>query len=137
MTPEQLDEARAKEADRQTSHWRAGRSPEKAFDVYRRLVVTNWTPPETVDPDLLAVRAWAETTDMGAPTLYDDGSYDTEPEIIGFLAGCTRGREETKGLVEALEHLRIAIREAPMATFIARHMTQVIDDALASAKRGG
>jgi hypothetical protein len=131
-----LDEARIAEAER-----RAGKDllaiGGKTFsrhlcDVFNE----NWTPP-VVDPDLLAARAWAETTDMGAPTLYDDGSYDTEPEIIGFLAGCTRGREETKGLVEALEHLRIAIREAPMATFIARHMTQVIDDALASAKRGG
>ena len=104
MTPEELDEATVKEAKRLTDAAGLCDWPSVA-QTAARLAREGWTPPETVDPDLLAARAWAETTDMGAPTLYDDGSYDTEPEIIGFLAGCTRGREGAKGLVEALEAL--------------------------------
>ena len=122
MTPEQLDEARVKEADRQTSHWRAGRSPEKAFDVYRRLVVTNWTPPETVDPDLLAAREWASVEwksnqinrmtgdrDYAAEALA--GAFDSHPTIRAYLAGCTRGREGAKGLVEALEDMCALVKQ--------------------------
>lgn len=130
-----LDEARIAEAER-----RAGKDllaiGGKTFsrhlcDVFNE----NWTPP-VVDPDLLAARAWAETTDMGAPTLYDDGSYDTEPEIIGFLAGCTRGREETKGLVEALEWY--AYRYNYLAAAPDGHdYVKRARAALASAKRGG
>jgi hypothetical protein len=130
MTPEELRAARIAEANRRSREY--GSNP---AGIIADMWAENWTPP-VVDPDLLAARAWAETTDMGAPTLYDDGSYDTEPEIIGFLAGCTRGREETKGLVEALEWY--AYRYNYLAAAPDGHdYVKRARAALASAKRGG
>lgn len=134
MTPEALRGERIAEATRRYASDKRS-VLEHLMDIYE----TNWTPPEPeVDPDLLAAREWAKTTDMGSPALYDEGSYDTEPEIIGFLAGCTRGREGAKGLVEAVN------KAVPVLTDTAESLpTRLLDtrdillDALASAKRGG
>lgn len=137
MTPEALRGERIAEATRRYASDKRS-VLEHLMDIYE----TNWTPPEPeVDPDLLAAREWAKTTDMGSPALYDDGSYDTEPEIIGFLAGCTRGREGTTGLVEALEELLTLCEAADEADDLPDTVTGdamfKARQALASAKRGG
>ena len=58
MTPEELDKARADEA------WRIwlrqpGILPE-VVTIATRLAFEGWTPPEPVDPDVLAVRRLLE-----------------------------------------------------------------------------
>lgn len=129
MTNEALRAAKIAEATRRYASDKRSLL-EHLMDIYE----TNWTPPEPVSDDLLAAREWAKTTDMGSPALYDEGSYDTEPEIIGFLAGCTRGREGTTGLVEAVEKANRALSAESLPA-----LTRIADalDALASAKRGG
>ena len=94
MTPEDLRAARIAEA------WR--RSDGSVADTLGHLAdlyETNWTPPEPADPDLLAAREWyASVWKVNVTEVAD-----TNPLIRTYLAGCTRGRDGTKGLVEALE----------------------------------
>jgi hypothetical protein len=56
MTPEELDEARAKEA------WRiydgGGIHTPPSAIIAARLAREGWMPPEPVDPDVLAFREW-------------------------------------------------------------------------------
>ena len=63
-----------------------------------------WTPPEAVDPDLLAAREYMKRPDRpDEHRRIDEGAYDGHANAVAYLAGCTRGREGTTGLVEALE----------------------------------
>ena len=56
-----------------------------------------WTPAEDISDDLLAARAHAKASGWAA-TAVDAGSCDHTAEVVSFLAGCTRAREEAKGL---------------------------------------
>jgi hypothetical protein len=128
-----LDEARIAEAER-----RAGKDllaiGGKTFsrhlcDVFNE----NWTPP-VVDPDLLAAREYAATRWPFESRAYRAGHQDDGITIPAYLAGCTRGREGAKGLVEAVEnaHRALSVESLPALSRISRAL-----DALASAKRGG
>ncbi len=55
MTPEELDKARAEEAWRTSGDYSVAR----VATIAARLAREGWTPPEPVDPDLLAFREWA------------------------------------------------------------------------------
>ena len=101
MTNEELDEARVKEG------WRIvqDRPPTHVIffgEVARevaRLAREGWTPPEPVSDDVLAARALLKT--QLSEVLHgevDAGEFDHVPEVAAYLAGCTRGREEAKGL---------------------------------------
>ena len=95
MTPEELDEARAKEAQRL---WESGQEAgSSSWVVAARLARENWTPPEpVVDPDVLAFREW-ESAQWPAYT-------GTQ---AAFLAGARMAREReqerAKVLVEYVE----------------------------------
>ena len=99
MTNEELDEARVKEG------WRIvqDRPPTHVFffgevgRVVARLAREGWTPAEDISDDLLAARAHAKASGWAASAV-DAGSCDNTDEVVSFLAGCTRGREEAKGL---------------------------------------
>ena len=101
MTNEELDEARVKEGRRIVQDRHPAHIPqvgEVAREV-ARLAREGWTPPETVSNDLLAARAHAKASGWAAAAV-DAGSCDHTDEVVSFLAGCTRGREGAKGLVE-------------------------------------
>ena len=97
MTPEELDEARAKEADRLWGEAESRVGELSALQVAARLARENWTPPEPepVDPDLLAFREWWRT---------GEGAGDP---WMAYLAGARMAREQererAKVLVEYVE----------------------------------
>ena len=96
MNNEELKAARIAEAIR-----RFAEDPRERDDleILADLYETNWTPPEPVPDDLLAARAYAKASGWAAAAV-DAGSCDHTDEVVSFLAGCTRGREGAKGLVE-------------------------------------
>ena len=115
MTPEELDEARAEEAERR---WmvasKDGTQPTsvRLGVVAARLAREGWTPPEPVDPDLLAFREWgaadseADGWTRGA-ALHRQGHFDLSEGAQAYLAGARmatkRERERAKVLVECVE----------------------------------
>lgn len=138
MTDEALRAARIAEARRR--HVLETRPlVEHLADIYE----TNWTPPEPVDPDLLAAREWyaAKTPDnFDWQTSAREGRLDKSTAIQSYLAGCARGREGAKGLVEVLETVDRAMEIVGAGAVILQITTADrarIKSALASAKRGG
>jgi len=105
MTPEKLDEARAKEA------WRLfSTDGPTAVTIAARLARENWTPPEpVVDPDVLAFREWGAADSeadgwTGGATLHRQGHFDLSETAQAYLAGARmaaeREQERAKVLVE-------------------------------------
>jgi hypothetical protein len=132
MTPEELDEARAEEALQ--VYLRGDTSGQTSIPlIAARLAREGWQPPK-VDPDLLAAREYAATRWPFESRAYRAGHQDDGITIPAYLAGCTRGREGAKGLVEAVEnaHRALSVESLPALSRISRAL-----DALASAKRGG
>ena len=93
MSPEELDEARAKEA---------GGDPVKAA----RLAREGWTPPEpVVDPDVLAFREWGAADSKadgwtGGATLHRQGYFDLSEVAKAYLAGARMAREQERERAE-------------------------------------
>lgn len=108
MTPEELRAARIAEAWR-----RSDGSVADTLEILADLYETNWTPPEPeVDPDILAAREWIKIDIYGASNeSVDAGTWDSHPATRAYLAGCTRGREGAKGLVEALEDMCALVKQ--------------------------
>ena len=93
------------------------------------LASSGWTPPEPeVDPDEKAARLYASQI-PSSPEVY-------KLMIRAYLAGCTRGREGAKGLVEAAETL-VGILENAWPALVGLAPVERLRAALASAKRGG
>ena len=145
MTNEELAQATADEAYRVWC-----KNPDRTGNsialIAARLAREGWTPPERVDPDLLAAREWMKRVSAYNHAHIDNGDWDGGDTIRAYLAGCTRGREGAKGLVEALEKQAFVTSKScgGGAEVIIGFLT--IDDAgdahealaaLASAKRGG
>ena len=90
LTPEDLDEARIKEAVRRgviTTPVKSALS--HLCDVFNE----GWTPLPKVDPDLLAAREWCATSEPLADVVgFRNGNYDKSAVIVGFLAGIKHGR---------------------------------------------
>ena len=91
MTPEELDEARAIEAQRR---WATSeQTGSSSWVVAARLAREGWTPP--VDPDLLACREWM----ISQPCSPDyreavlAGKWDLGTDTTAFLAGARMARE--------------------------------------------
>jgi hypothetical protein len=108
ITEEQLDEARAKEA---------GGDPVKAA----RLAREGWTPPEPVDPDILAFRDWVKTLWPNVPDDAMHGSMDYTDAAKGFVAGARMAREQererAKVLVEYIKDPRADMRIVALAKY--------------------
>ena len=110
MTPEKLDEARAKEAVR---IWSSQPLPSGEVSapaaIAARLAREGWTPPKPVDPDLLAFREFASKAARSASLAqsYRDGDMDSCASAHVFLAGARMAREQererAKVLVEYVE----------------------------------
>ena len=71
-----------------------------------------WTPPEPVDPDMLAYREW-EVGKRGTRDFREEvlaGKWDRSASAIGFLAGARMAREQeqerAKVLVGAISEMR-------------------------------
>ena len=93
MTPEELDEARAKEAQRL---WESGQEAgSSSWVVAARLAREGWTPPEpVVDPDMLGWRAWRATQSFLA---------EWDPQMsIAYFAGARMAREQERERAKVL-----------------------------------
>ena len=111
MTPEELDEARAKEAERicdieNSQSW----TLQELATIAARLARENWTPPEPVDPDVLAFREFAVRTGLGhLPSSAMAGKLDNGRVAKAYLAGARMAREQererAKVLVDRLSDL--------------------------------
>jgi hypothetical protein len=86
----------------------------------------------------LAAREWAKNNIHWIDAAYiARGAHDDAASIRAYLAGCTRGREGAKGLVEALEDAVAYIRGELGGTSQLYGLLKAADAALAFAKRGG
>ena len=94
MTPEELDQWRGQEA------WRLRHEyPEDATEVIAaRLAREGWTPPEPVDPDVLAFREWGERRfGVNTASAYRLGDCDDTAIAEAYLAGARMAREQERG----------------------------------------
>ena len=113
MTPEELDEARAKEADRLWGEAESRVGELSALQVAARLARENWTPPEPVDPDLLIAREaaaqhWEQVYgDKSEARRRRDGWCDAGQAVtvcrIAARMAREQERERAKVLVEYVE----------------------------------
>jgi len=87
MTHEELDKATADEA------WRLLEEGQDVAVIAARLAREGWTPPEPVDPDVLAYREWKKKKWPSAAEFIDGGVWDENPDALGFLAGARMARE--------------------------------------------
>ena len=105
MTPEKLDEARAKEAVR---IWSSQPLPSGEVSapaaIAARLAREGWTPPKPVDPDLLAFREFASKAARSASLAesYRDGDMDSCASAYLFLAGARMAREQERERAKVL-----------------------------------
>jgi hypothetical protein len=104
MTPEELDEARAIEAQRRWAH--SEQTGSSSWVIAARLAREGWTPPEPVDPDLIAVREivarewekWAlahfpaAAPSFDAPEATRSGKCDGDLNFIVALAAYKAGK---------------------------------------------
>jgi hypothetical protein len=117
MTPEELDKATADEA------WRLLEEGQDVAAIAARLAREGWTPPEPVDPDVLAYREWEVGKHGTREGAFREevlaGKWDRSLSAIGFLAGARMARkqeqERAKVLLETLEaineHYDIQVRK--------------------------
>lgn len=111
MTNEELDEARVKEAIRLQDEMMVSNIPAPSVPrIAARLAREGWTPPEpVVDPDVLAFREWAATSQSFPAFVLEinSGHWDHDKDAKAYLAGARMAREQeqerAKGLVEYAE----------------------------------
>lgn len=114
MNPEELDEARAREAFRLCSE-----DPNISIvATAARLARENWTPPEpepVVDPDLMAFREWAArrseangSTDWASA--YRQGRFDHTDKAYAYRAGAAGSAERIKELEARVAELKAALK---------------------------
>jgi hypothetical protein len=111
MTNEELDRARGAEAYRLWESAESRVGEENRAMIAARLAREGWTPPEPVDPDVLAYREWEALQghrDHGKKVLA--GEWDQSVAAIGYLAGARMARaqeqERAKELVAFVEPQR-------------------------------
>jgi hypothetical protein len=90
MTLEELDKATADEA------WRLLEEGQDVAVIAARLAREGWTPPEPVDPDVLAYREWVIKRGENRinPKEVLAGKWDQSLTAMGFLAGARMAREQ-------------------------------------------
>lgn len=104
MTNEQLDEARAMEGVRLWQLCRDVNGPAHAV-ITARLAREGWTPPEPVDPDLIAVLEFLSKRHPGSNYYHGETAKTdalTQTCLAAYKAGRNQERERAKGLVDLL-----------------------------------
>ena len=96
MTNEELDFQRAKEALHRSD------DPQEAALIAARLARENWTPPEPVDPDLIAVLEFLSKRHPGS-NYYHGETAKTDALPQTCLAAYKAGRERERERAEVLE----------------------------------
>ena len=111
MTNEELDEARVEEASRRLNS-NDPTIPDIATGA-ARLARENWTPPEPVDPDLLAFREWFAAYAPNSRERILAGEWDQCLTNQAYLAGARMAREQerAKELVECAKS-RVPLTDA-------------------------
>ncbi len=74
-------------------------------DYVIEVVRENWTPPEPVDPDILAFREWGAADSKadgwtGGATLHRQGYFDLSEVAKAYLAGARMAREQERERAE-------------------------------------
>jgi hypothetical protein len=119
MTDEELDKARCDEAWRIYNDSIANKEylTTSVIRIVARLARENWTPPEPVDPDVLAYREW-ELSKLGNAAYRETvlaGGWDRTPSAICFVAGFRAAREQEEeaavALVEGIGKMRRIARD--------------------------
>ena len=136
MKQEDLRSARLIEAKRR---WIENETPRREVEHLADLYETNWTPPKPVDPDLLAAREWHGARWPGEKENAAAGKQDGCFTMEAYLAGCTRGREWAKELVEAVQWYadNLTAPDGARSYKATADAWRAVSAALASAKRGG
>ena len=135
MKQEDLRSARLIEAKRR---WIENETPRREVEHLADLYETNWTPPEPVSDDLLAAREWHGARCPGEKESAAAGKQDGCFSMEAYLAGCTRGREGAKGLVEAVQWYadNLTAPHGARSYKATADAWRDVSAALASAKRG-
>jgi hypothetical protein len=109
MTPEELDDAVAVEALRICEERPMGLKFRELAQTAARLAREGWTPPEPVDPDLLAYRKWEASRLVNYACREEvlAGKWDGGASANAYLAGARMAREqERERAKELLEYIR-------------------------------
>jgi hypothetical protein len=95
-------------------------------DYVIEVVRENWTPPEPVDPDILAFREWGAADSeadgwTGGATLHRQGHFDLSEGAQAYLAGARMAREReqerAKVLVNYIRDPRADMRIVALAKY--------------------
>ncbi len=89
MTNEELDKATADEA------WRIMEEGQDVAVIAARLAREGWTPPEPVDPDVLAFREWMDTNPLKPRPATEQNRYDNLLCEV-FVQGARMAREQER-----------------------------------------
>jgi hypothetical protein len=106
MTPEELDEARAIEAQRRWAH--SEQTGSSSWVIAARLAREGWTPPEPVDPDLLIAREasaqeWeGRSGDSDTARRTRNGWVDDGKAVTACLFAARMAREQEQERAKAL-----------------------------------
>lgn len=107
MTPEELDKARAHEAQR--LFWAGNGEGKGSAIIAARLAREGWTPPPPVDPDVVAFRKWMDTNPLKPRPWTEQNRYDNLLCEV-FCQGARMAREaeaeRAKVLLETLDDIR-------------------------------
>ena len=126
MSPEELDEARAKEA---YELW-CRDQPESDDDqvetakIAARLAREGWTPPEPVTPDLIAVLEFLSKRHPESNYYYGEtGKPDalTQTCLAAYKAGREQEQERAKGLVEFVGNRRLCGCQSQAKALLAKY----------------
>ena len=108
MTPEELDWAIGREALRICEERPGGLKFGELARTAARLAREGWTPPEPVDPDVLAYREWMDTNPLKPRPATEPNRYDNlrcEVFVQGARMAREQEQERAKVLVEYVTRL--------------------------------
>ena len=108
MTPEELDWAIGREALRICEERPGGLKFGELARTAARLAREGWTPPEPVDPDVLAYREWMDTNPLKPRPATEQNRYDNllcEVFVQGARMAREQEQERAKVLVEYVTKL--------------------------------
>jgi len=109
MTPEELDWAIGREALRICEERPGGLKFGELARTAARLAREGWTPPEPVDPDVLAYREWMDTNPLKPRPATEQNRYDNllcEVFVQGARMAREQERKRRSGLVATMEALK-------------------------------